>query len=482
MKKIALVFPHQLFEENKCLENIDKKTDEVFLVEDYLYFRQYKFHKQKIVLHRASMQLYKNKIENLGFKVKYIESDKLLNRESLWDILKIEKVTSITFYELVDFWLEKDLDNFVNENNIKIEVLETPMFLNSKNINNDFFHKKDGSIKKPFMKTFYEWQRNRFNILMIDKNTPLGGKYSFDIENRKKLPKEFTEPEKYFFKSLLWDQYVSEAKNYVDKNFDENYGNVTDFNYGISSEDSKYVLRKFLEERLENFGIYEDSVSNNFNTINHSILTPYLNIGLITPGYVVKETLKYIEKYPNKIPLNSLEGFLRQIIGWREFMRAMYELNGIKMRTKNFFKHDKKLDEGFWSANTGNLIIDTTIKKTLNSAYNHHIERLMILGNFMLLKEIDPDDVYRWFMELYIDSYDWVMVPNVYGMSQFADGGIFATKPYICASSYILKMSNYKKDGIWDKEFDELFWNFLRKHRDFFSKNIRFKMLLSRLK
>ena len=176
--------------------------------------------------------------------------------------------------------------------------------------------------------------------------------------------------------------------------------------------------------------------------------------------------------------MNSCEGFIRQIIGWREFIRGVYIAVGSKERVKNFWNFKRKIPSSFYSGDTGIEPIDDTIKKINESAYANHIERLMIIGNFMLLCEFDPDEVYRWFMEMFIDSYDWVMVPNVYGMSQFSDAGMMSTKPYISSSNYILKMSNYKK-GDWCKIWDSLFWNFMDKQRDFFVKNPRMRMLIS---
>jgi deoxyribodipyrimidine photolyase-related protein len=200
-----------------------------------------------------------------------------------------------------------------------------------------------------------------------------------------------------------------------------------------------------------------------------------LNVGLITPQLIVDETLKFAAE--NKIPLNSLEGFVRQIIGWREFIRAVYELKGTEERTRNFWGFKRKIPPSFWNGTTGIEPVDTTIKKVLQTGYCHHIERLMVLGNFMLLCEFDPDEVYRWFMEMFIDAYDWVMVPNVYGMTQFADGGLMATKPYISGSNYLMKMSDFKK-GPWQEVWDGLFWRFMHVHRDFFLQNPRLGMLV----
>ena len=201
-----------------------------------------------------------------------------------------------------------------------------------------------------------------------------------------------------------------------------------------------------------------------------------MNVGLLDPNYLVKTTVDYAKKH--NIPINSTEGFIRQIIGWREFIRGVYIAKGTEERTKNFWNFSRKMPAAFYNGTTGLEPFDDSIKKITKTGYIHHIERLMIVGNLMLLCEIDPDEVYRWFMELSIDSYDWVMVPNVYGMSQFADGGLMSTKPYISGSSYILKMSDYKK-GDWCSIWDALFWNFINNHKEFFKKNPRMRMLVS---
>ena len=180
----------------------------------------------------------------------------------------------------------------------------------------------------------------------------------------------------------------------------------------------------------------------------------------------------------NKIPLNSVEGFLRQIIGWREFIRGVYTADGVKQRTKNYWGFKKNVPKTFYDASTNLTPVDNTISRCLKYGYSHHIERLMILGNIMILSRFDPNSVYKWFMEFFIDSYDWVMVPNIYGMSQFADGGLMSTKPYISGSNYILKMSNYKK-GEWSGIWDALYWEFINSNREFFLKNHRMAMMVS---
>jgi deoxyribodipyrimidine photolyase-related protein len=224
-----------------------------------------------------------------------------------------------------------------------------------------------------------------------------------------------------------------------------------------------------------NFGAYQDAISIVDSTLFHSVLTPMLNTGLLTPGEVLDEVLG-----AQGVPLNSLEGFVRQLIGWREFMRAAYVVKGRTQRTSNFWKHERPLPESFWSATTGIDPVDTVVRRVLQHAYAHHIERLMILGNFMQLCGFRPDDVYRWFMELFIDAYDWVMVPNVYGMGLYADGGMISTKPYVAGSNYVRKMSNFKP-GAWCETWDGLFWSFIASHRDFFASNTRIGAIVGQL-
>ena len=247
------------------------------------------------------------------------------------------------------------------------------------------------------------------------------------------------------------------------------------FIYPTTFNEGKNWFNQFLKKRFSEFGPYEDAIVSEESILHHSVLSPLLNSGLLTPEYVVNKTLDFAER--KKIPINSTEGFLRQIIGWREFIRGIYETDGTKQRTKNYWKFKRKIPKSFWKGETGIEPLDLTIKKVLDTGYCHHIERLMVLGNFMLLCEFDPDEVHNWFMEMFIDSYDWVMVPNVYGMSQFADGGLMATKPYISGSNYLMKMSNYKK-GEWQLIWDGLFWRFMDKHKKFFLSNPRLGMLI----
>ena len=249
----------------------------------------------------------------------------------------------------------------------------------------------------------------------------------------KKYPKNKIPPKiKDYESCLYWD----EANEYVGSNFSDNFGELSLVKkYPINRTESLEFFSRFLLERFSEFGVYEDAILKESSTLNHSILSPLMNVGILEPLDVVSKALSYSKN--NDIPINSTEGFVRQIIGWREFIRGMYICKGNYSRTKNFWNFSRKIPKTFYDGTTGIGPIDNTIKTIIETGYCHHIERLMVLGNFMLLCEFDPDEVYRWFMEVFIDSYDWVMVPNVYGMTLFADGGTFATKPYIGGSNYI---------------------------------------------
>jgi deoxyribodipyrimidine photolyase-related protein len=260
----------------------------------------------------------------------------------------------------------------------------------------------------------------------------------------------------------------------VQQHFQHHYGFVN-INYPTTFEEAEQWLQQFMQQRFGKFGIYEDALVAKENFLYHSVLTPMLNIGLLNPQQVIDVALTTAAQ--QKTPINSLEGFVRQIIGWREFIKMVYTLEGSKQRTKNYWGFTRKIPASFYNGTTGIEPVDTTIKKVLQTGYNHHIERLMVLGNFMLLCEFNPDEVCQWFMEMYVDSYDWVMVPNVYGMTQFADGGLMTTKPYISGSNYILKMSDYTK-GKWCEIWDALFWRFMHVHRNFFLQNPRLGMLI----
>ncbi|MGD7653132.1 MAG: cryptochrome/photolyase family protein [Verrucomicrobiales bacterium] len=471
MKTASLVYPHQLFHGSPVLGG----GNTIHLVEDPLFFgtdRRYplKLHKQRIALHRASMKAFAAELERRGRTVRTLELPEGGGSDSvslLRDALP-ESVAAIELCDPHDDILLRRIRRFARERKLELTVHDSPGFLTPP----EFLEKHTGPrLKRPFMANFYKAQRQRMGILLDADGGPAGGKWSFDHDNRKRLPKGHAVPDP---PVAGRNRFVEEAVAWTEERFPDCPGSLDSFAWPVTRKAALSWLDRFLEERLVEFGSYEDAISREHRTVFHSLLTPMLNIGLITPGDVVEKSLVFAKG--REVPMNSLEGFIRQVIGWREFMAGIYRHRGAGIRTANYWNHRRKMPASFYSGDTGIPPVDDAIRHALEHGYCHHIERLMVLGNFMLLCRIDPDEVYRWFMELFVDAYDWVMVPNVYGMSQFADGGTFTTKPYISGSNYIRKMSDYPK-GDWCGVWDGLYWSFISDHLDFISGNHRLSMM-----
>lgn len=459
--KIVLIFPHQLFEHHPAFA----QDRYIFIVEHPRYFTDFNFHVQKIVLHRASCKAFYDRLKDQGYRASYVSLDQV---KDFFTEIKKPALEEVHIADVVDHTLTDELKKTFGK---KLVIHESPSFLSD----TQWLIKTLGEKDHYVMNGFYVAQRKHLDILM-SHGKPVGGKWSYDDENRLKMPKGVHVPKAWHVKE---DQYIEEAKQYTKKHFKGNPGSCDDFRWPVTHAQAKKSLHDFLEHRLALFGPYQDAIDTQHDIMFHSLLSSSLNNGLLTPAFVIDQTLEYCHKH--KVPLNSLEGFVRQIIGWREFVRGIYLIKGEYQRKKNFFHHKNKLPSTFWSGTTGIAPLDYSIQKTLKMAYAHHIERLMILGNFMLLARIDPDQVYTWFMEMYIDAYDWVMVPNVYGMSQYADGGLMTTKPYFSGSNYIRKMSNHAK-GDWTELWDALYWAFVYDHRDIIAKNARLSVMNMYLK
>lgn len=464
MNVVALVFPHQLFEAPAAFDGLQ----EVWLVEDALYFRQYNFHRAKLQFHRASMQAYAAELRQQGYRVQIAGaagSDMPL--QSCLAALRAQGTARIHYTQPDDYLLERRLRRYAREQGIVLQDFPNPNFLFEPQELKAFFTGR----KRYFQHDFYQFARKRLKLLLDEAGQPLGGRWSFDSENRKRLPAGMALPP---LPAPAPDPEVTAAGAWTDAQFPGAPGGRSELIYPVTREQARLWLQGFLQQRLQNFGEYEDAISTRERYLFHSLLSPLLNAGLLSPREVLDAALQHAER--QHTPLNSLEGFVRQLAGWREFIRAMYLLEGTAMRKGNFWQHTRPMPAACYSASTGILPVDTVIRRVLDNGYCHHIERLMVLGNFFMLCEIEPDEVYRWFMELFIDAYDWVMVPNVYGMSQFAAGGLMTTKPYFSGSNYLLKMSDFPK-GPWCESWDALFWRFVWKHRDFFRSNPRLSMM-----
>ena len=467
-KSLFIILGNQLFP----LDELSKyKESYFFMAEDHGLCTYQKHHKHKLILFLSSMRKYATELKSKKFNIKYYQLNKknitLSYEDKIVDFIKNKKINEIKMFEIEDKFFEKRIIKFCKKNQINIHFLNSPMFLNTR----EHFTKYLSTVKKPFMASYYKQQRIEKNILMNNKN-PIGDKWSFDEENRKKIPDNFIIP---VLPKFNEDKVLKDVKKIVNEVFSNHPGDSNNYWLGSSRKDAIKALNVFIKEKIVSFGDHEDAVKKNSPFLLHSVLSPYLNLGLITPKEIINTILEANED--KKIPLNSLEGFVRQIIGWREFMRGIYQNYDDKLENTNFFNHQRKLTDDWYNGTTGIDPIDDAIKDVNTYGYAHHIIRLMHLSNIMTLSQLHPKEIYKWFMEMFVDSSDWVMSPNVFGMGTYSDGGIFSTKPYICGSNYIIKMSNYKK-GNWSDIVDGLYWNFIHNNKEVLSKNPRMGMVM----
>ena len=448
------------------------------MAEDSGLCTHFKYHKHKIILFLSAMRKFAAELEEDGFEVSYYPAThKLFDKgfdSKILDFLKKNKsVKTLHCFEIEDKFFENYIFNFCEKNKLELIIHNSPLFM----VKREEFQTYLSKVKKPFMKTFYEGARKKFSILLEKDRKPVGGKWSYDQDNRKKLPKSSEPPS---IPSIEHDQVIKDVISFVDQKFSDHPGESSDFWIPTTRKESLKWLNHFIKFKLEHFGTYQDAITPRSDFVFHSVLAPMINMGLILPEEVIKKVEEAWIMNPEVIPLNSVEGFIRQVLGWREFVRGIYQNFEKEQWETNFWNHNRKLSNHWYQGNTGIPILDDAIKKTIRYSYSHHIERLMILSNLMLLCEIHPHEVFKWFMEMHSDSSDWVMGPNVFGIGQFSDGGIFATKPYTCGSNYYLKMSDYKKGDLCDI-VDGLYWRFIDKHQDFYRSNPRMSMMVKTL-
>lgn len=439
-----------------------------FMKEDRHLCTRFRYHQQKIVLFLASMRLHAGKLRSKGCRVHYqqiSENPEESYFESLLRFARDNEAKCVHTYEVSDHFFREELRKCCRENGLQLVFAPNPSFINSGEAFREFLQES-----RPFMHNWYVRERKRLGILTDSSGSPEGNKWSFDAENRKALPPNMALPENYGFDPCPVTRSVIQE---VEQAFASHPGKASEFRWATRPEQARIALTQFIEQRLGLFGPYEDAIHDREVFLFHSALSPLMNLGLITPSQVLDAVLCSYRQ--GNCSLASAEGFVRQVIGWREFIKGCYENLDF---SANYFGHRRRLKPCWYDGTTGIQPIDNSIGKALRYGYTHHIERLMILGNAMLLCRVNPDEVYRWFMEMFVDSADWVMVPNVFGMSQFADGGQFATKPYIGGSNYILKMSNYAKKADWCEVFDGLYWKFVCDNRELFGSNVRTSMMV----
>jgi deoxyribodipyrimidine photolyase-related protein len=442
-----------------------------------------KHHIQKVIGIFAAMQHFAKELQLQHHDVIYIHlnDDNNLHRfdENLLALKNKFKFTQFEYMLPDEYRLDEHLKAFTQKLNIPFKVYNTEHFYCKRSELGDLFVGK----KTFLMETFYRYNRKKNKVLIDNENKPLHGKWNFDEDNRQKLPKSHKP-----VNPLLFSNDVTKIETEIVKSNIKTIGKVNSKNFiwPINRKQSLELLDFFTTNCLQLFGTFQDAMAPNEWSVYHSRLSFSMNIKLLSPKEVVDNAIEVYNKNPNEIAFHQLEGFVRQIIGWREYMRGIYWLKMPEYAKLNYFQHDEKLPEWYWTGDTKMNCLKHAIHQSLDFAYAHHIQRLMVTGNFALLAGIHPDQVDSWYLGIYIDAFEWVEITNTRGMSQYADGGIVGTKPYVSSAAYINKMSSYCSGCYYDKNkktgeracpFNSLYWNFYNKHEDKLGNNPRIGMM-----
>lgn len=453
MGAVNLILGDQLFADISALP-----PGPVVMVEDLDLARHYRYHTYKLVLTFAAMREFAARHPG---RVHYFPLEARTSiPQALAQTLQATQAQEVHTYEPADAFFARQLRTWAQTQGITLKEHPNPMFLTPA----EEWQNYRAHHKRLLMADFYKRQRRRLGILLDDHQEPLGGQWSYDTENRKPLPKSLQPPA---VMPPALTPITREVIALVKNHFPEAAGDPATFAFPVTSAQAEDWLADFLEHRLDLFGDYEDALPSQERTVFHSLLTPMLNIGLLTPAQVIEATLARHARRP--VPLNSLEGFIRQIIGWREFVRGIAREEPAVQRT---FPHHRRLTPAWEKAATGLPPVDRSLARARDHGWCHHIERLMVIGAVMFMCEVDPEEVYRYFMEMFVDASEWVMGPNVFGMSQCASAGAFATKPYFSGSAYIRRMSG-EPAGPWCDVWDGLYWRTIARNREFFAQNQR---------
>lgn len=473
---MLLLLPRQFYP----IENLNRFENRVIaFIEAAEFYSSMKFHKQKVALEMIAVRNYFDLLMKKGFQTEFQSSIEKNNRsfeDALSRLIETHAPPKITVFEIEDLQLEERIKRICKLSKIGLEVKASPAFMTKRKDFETYLKAVESAKGRPMMRTFYTERRRKLRILVDSKGEPAGGQFSYENLNSLRLAREIRPPKPPVFEA---SPHFKDVAARIQRDFKDHPGTLEGFSWPTSRDEALRCLDDFLKQRLARFTEYEDSFSSHSDFLFHSALSSSLNLGLLTSLEVIHQTLESAKQ--NDVPLQSLEGFLRQILGWREFIRGIYLNFGDELPDANFWNHSRKLRACWFDGSTGLPFLDEAIKKALRLGYNHPIERLMILSNMMLLCEVHPQEAYRWFMEMQIDSAEWVTLPNVVGLGQYADGGLVSTRPYICGSAYIRKMGHYG-EGPWCDIVDGLYWSFVEKHTQVFAQNPRISVALPALR
>lgn len=485
LKILRVILGDQLSHEISSLDGVDPDQDDILLMEVQDEATYVPHHPKKIAFIFSAMRHFHQELKDKGLSSHYIKLDDDLSKGSFSDTLKKfmkkHSYDKVIVTEPGEWRVLEELKQLGKSLDIPLEILPDQRFFCSIE---DFKTWASGK-KSLIMEHFYRQQRKEHGILLEEDGKPSGGEWNFDKENRKALKGNVKLSQPMRFKT---DQITEEVISLVRKQFPKNFGNLDDFWFAVNREQARHALSHFVRYALPNFGDYQDAMKEGEYYLFHSLLSQYLNIGLLTP----REICEAVEEaYENgEVPINCAEGYIRQILGWREFIRGIYWTYMPKYSTLNSLNADRPLPALYWGKETRMNCMKCVVRQTEEEAQSHHIQRLMVTGNFALLAGCDPKEVCEWYLAVYADAYEWVELPNTLGMALFGDGGIVGTKPYAASGAYINRMSDFCKSCSYDVKkklgdnacpFNFLYWNFLLRHEKKFRQNNRMKMVLSHL-
>ena len=479
---LCVILGDQLSSNISSLKNFKKNQDKILMMEVFNEATYANHHKKKLVLVFSAMRHFAKELQEKGVSVTYSKINKSQDNftKELSSQCKKIQPKRIVITHPGEYRVLQEIKKWEKVLKIPVSIVDDDRFFCSINE----FKKWTEGRKELRMESFYQMMRKKYQILIDNNGKPKGGKWNYDIKNRKNLPKNHPNiPKPLQHKpDDITKQVIAEVK----EKFPKHFGDLEPFWFAVTHEQAKKSLNDFIKNRLGMFGPYEDAMAQEESFLYHSVLSMYLNIGLLEPKKIIN---KVLEK--DGIKVESVEGFVRQILGWREYIRGIYWHTMPKYSKTNYFNAKNKLPKFYWTGNTEMNCMKNCIEQTIKESYAHHIQRLMITGNFALISGIKPEEVCEWYLSVYADAYEWVELPNTHGMTLYADGGVLGSKPYAASGNYINKMSDYCKDCKYDvkqKEGDDacpfnyLYWNFFLKNQKKLEKNPRLWTVFSNIK
>ncbi len=484
MAKLRFLFHDHLNQSVASLASCDRENDVIMLCESKIEFSRVKHHQKKIAFWLSSMRHFHEELLEVGYRVDYVMLDDPKNTHDLLKEIKAcaerHQLREVVLMQPSDYRTQEMMRSLPKKYDLALEMLPDSRFLAT----DTFFSTWATGKKQLRMEFFYREMRKSYDILM-EGSEPVGGKWNYDSENRKPPKSGLTIPPTY---DNPPDEISTAACELVKKIFSDHFGDLSPFYFAVTRQQALDALALFIRERLENFGDYQDAMLEGEPWMYHSHIGFYINIGFLHPRECIQAAEMAYQK--GRAPLNAVEGFIRQILGWREFIRGIYWLKMPEYAEENFLNAQRSLPDFYWTAKTDMNCLRQCVTETKQHAYAHHIQRLMVLGNFALLAGLDPKAVNEWYHIVYADAYQWVELPNVSGMILFADGGYLGSKPYAASGAYIDKMSNYckgcrfnvkEKNGPDACPFNYLYWDFLLRNQDKLRANQRLGMIYGTL-